>query len=328
MTLDNINHDKLTIVVTGAAGMIGSHLCDKFLQDGHSVIGVDDLTYGKIENLRNAEKIDNFQFIFQDISESLGVLHHISVDLICHLASVKKAPDAFFSFSSILLKNHHMLNNIIDYAFLKKVPVLYTSTSDVYGQSEYFSETSELNIGPTDVGRYTYAISKIHDERLLLAYSQELKLNCVILRLFGCFSERSSTTWSGGHIPIFINNALLNEDLVIYGDGSQTRSMCHISRLIDYIAKAAYNARKLNGQIINLGSTQEMSVLDSAKLIIDICQSKSDIKFKHQCEVYGNYKEIQRRFANIDKAKQLLEFDPNFDLTADIMDVTSKWKHK
>lgn len=136
----------------------------------------------------------------------------------------------------------------------------------------------------------------------------ENKIKCIIPRVFGCFSERSNSGWSGGHVPLFIDKAMRDEDITIHGDGKQTRSMCYVSDIIDGLLEILDNKNTLNGEILNIGSSEEMSVLDCAKLIIELCNSKSKIKFIDGKDVYGDYKEIKRRRANTKKIKKLTSY--------------------
>ena len=136
----------------------------------------------------------------------------------------------------------------------------------------------------------------------------ENKIKCIIPRIFGCFSERSNKSWSGGHVPLFIDKAMNNEDIIIHGDGNQTRSMCYVSDIVDGLIKILDDKDKLNGEILNIGSSEEMSVLDCAKLIIKLCDSSSKIKHISQEEAFGNYKEIKRRRANTEKMNKLTNY--------------------
>jgi len=206
--------------------------------------------------------------------------------------------------------------------------LIFTSTSDIYGNSECFLEDESITIGPPNIERYSYALSKLFDEQLLLNLANENKIRCVIPRIFGCFSERSNSGWSGGHIPLFIDKALHNEDITIHGDGKQTRSMTYVSNIVNGLVKILDEKENLNGEIINIGSSQEMSVLDSAKLIVKLCNSKSKIKHISQQEAFGDYKEIKRRKANTKKAFKLLGWKCKDDFTDKLREVIKYQRDK
>ena len=295
----------MKIMITGVCGLIGSHLADELLSQGHNVLGVDDLSFGNKDNIKSALKDDRFEFYEWDVSEDL---HFVKVDVVFHLAAYKKAPKDSINSSDVMLTNVSMIKNVIDYVTTNDSTLIFTSTSDVYGNSENFLEEESITIGPPNVERYSYAMSKLFDEQLLLNLVNEKRIRCIIPRIFGCFSERSNKGWSGGHVPLFIDKAMKGEDITIHGDGKQTRSMCYVSDIIDGLIKILENKDNLNGEILNIGSSEEMSVLDSAKLIIELCNSKSKIKFVNGEKVFGEYKEIRRRHANTDKMKKLTNY--------------------
>tara|TARA_B100001564_G_C20649171_1_gene675962 strand:+ start:863 stop:1870 length:1008 start_codon:yes stop_codon:yes gene_type:complete len=309
----------MKIMVTGVCGLIGSHLTDELLSRGHQIIGIDNLSFGNMDNISKASKDDNFTFINTDIREtnfwmlSNNCEDEVScdcdltdVDVVFHLAAYKKAPKDSIDSSDVMLNNADMIQSITQYVKQIDSLLIFTSTSDIYGNSKEFSEDESITIGPPDVERYSYAMSKFFDEQLLLNMVNEGKIKCIIPRIFGCFSERSNDGWSGGHVPLFIDNALNNKDIIIHGDGKQTRSMCYVSDIVNGLVELLNNRSILDGEIINIGSAEEMSVLDCAKLIIELCDSKSKIKFIKGKDVFGEYKEIKKRFANTTKIKSLI----------------------
>ena len=294
----------MKIMVTGVCGLIGSHLADELLLRGHKVIGIDDLSFGNKNNIENAFTNKNFDFYKYDVSKQLNQI--VRVDVVFHLAAYKKAPKASIDSSDVMLNNVEMIKSVIKYVQENNSTLIFTSTSDIYGNSENFLENESVTIGPPNIERYSYAMSKLFDEQLLMNLVNENKIKCVIPRIFGCFSERSNSSWSGGHIPLFIDKALKGEDIIIHGDGNQTRSMCYVSDIVNGLVKILENKNNLNGEIINIGSSKEVGVLDCAKLIIELCNSNSTIKHITQQEAFGDYKEIERRFANTEKAYRLL----------------------
>ena len=331
----------MKIMITGVCGLIGSHLADELLLRGHEVVGVDNLSFGNMDNISKALESNNFTFINTDIREtnfwmlSKDCEDEVScdcdltdVDVVFHLAAYKKAPKDSIDSSDVMLNNADMIQSVVNYVKNTDSFLVFTSTSDVYGNSDKFLEDESITIGPPNVERYSYAMSKFFDEQLLLNLVNENKIKCTIPRIFGCFSERSNNGWSGGHIPLFINKALHNEDIIIHGDGKQTRSMTYVSNIVSGLVKILDERNKLSGEIINIGSSQEMSVLDSAKLIVNLCNSKSKIKHISQQEAFGNYKEIKRRKANTKKAFDLLKWKCEDNFTDKLKEVIKCWRDK
>ena len=234
----------MKILVTGVAGLIGSHLCDKLLEMGCEVVGVDNLSYGNTDNLPNH---DNFTFIEEDCTDDFWRLSkycmcEVSCDCnlsgfhyVFHLASYKKTyPKVGFenkvSSSDVMLNNSKMIKRVSDFCKEDGTRLIFTSTSDVYGHHETFNENDGVSISKTDVERQSYSLVKLFEEQVLLNLYNQGELNVSVARIFGCFSERSNKKWSGGHIPLFIDRAQNNEDIVIHGDGKQTRSMAYVGR--------------------------------------------------------------------------------------------------
>ena len=318
----------MKIMITGVCGLIGSHLADDLLSRGHQVIGVDNLSFGSLDNIFNACRNNNFKFINTDIRETNFYKYDKNIDVVFHLAAYKKAPKDSINSSDVMLNNADMIQSVVNYVKTTSSVLIFTSTSDIYGNSECFLEDESITIGPPNIERYSYALSKLFDEQLLLNLANENKIRCVIPRIFGCFSERSNSGWSGGHIPLFIDKALHNEDITIHGDGKQTRSMTYVSNIVNGLVKILDEKENLNGEIINIGSSQEMSVLDSAKLIVKLCNSKSKIKHISQQEAFGDYKEIKRRKANTKKAFKSLGWKCKDDFTDKLREVIKYQRDK
>ena len=218
--------------------------------------------------------------------------------------------------------NYDMTRAIVKKALINKSKLIFASTSDIYGNSKTFLEDEDITMGaPTNI-RYSYALSKWHSEQYILNYVTEKKLQATIIRVFGCASPQSSKSWSGGHVPLFIDLALKNQDINIHGDGLQTRSISHAKD----IAEGFSNCIEVGNEIINLGTDQETTVKEIAEYIIDKTNSSSKIIYKPKEEVFGDYKEIQRRFANTDKAKQLIDYKVNYTTEQVIDEIIEKWQ--
>ncbi len=305
------------VLITGVAGMIGSHLSEVLLDRGYEVIGIDDLSYGNLSNI--AISLNNDRFKFYKVSvidlETLKILTK-DVSTIIHLAAVKKIAEKDISLPTLQI-NAKGTENILEVAKMWSCKVLFASTSDVYGMSPDLPlrEDGDLLIGPSLIRRWSYAVSKLYGEQLSFAYFHDHRVPIVIIRYFGGFSPRSSFAWSGGHIPIFIKSVLANQELIIHGDGSQTRSMGFVTDLVEGTV-LALECDKAVGEIINIGNDEELSVLESAHLIHQIAGTGQTLKLKHvpMTEVFGKYKDIQRRIPDLTKARTLLGYAPKVKL--------------
>lgn len=302
------------VLVTGVAGMIGSHLLDTLLARGtYDVLGVDDLSFGKYANIAHNIGHPNFRFYRANVTDldSLRILGR-DVDIIVHLAAVKKISEADSAMLTLTV-NAKGTEHIFEVAKMWGSKVVFASTSDVYGMSPDLPlrEDGDLLLGPSMVKRWSYAVSKLYGEQMAFAFHKDDGVPTVVLRYFGAFSPRSSFSWSGGHIPIFIRSILADEEVIIHGDGSQTRSMAFVDDVVDGTLRAM-EADAAVGQIINLGNDEEMSVLDCARLIHGIADTGHELKIRYVPfqDVFGQYKDIMRRVPDLRKAAALLGYRP------------------
>ena len=291
---------------------------------------MDDLSFGTLDNVKNIIDHENFEFVRYDLkSPFIKLLSGKSIEVIYHLAAFKKAPPSKSNYregsdnllktscNDVMLNNSKMMDNVIE--FIKqtnpKIKLIYTSSSDVYSNHKDFLESSPVEFGPPTVERYSYALSKWFEEQLVMNAYNEGTINAAVARIFGCYSERSKIGWSAGHVLIFIDKALKNEDIIIHGDGLQTRSMSHVFDIVNGLTAMIDNFNFINGEILNLGSSEEVSILDTAKLIIKMLDSKSNIKFVETEKIHGKgYKDIQRRYADTTKAKKLIGYKTTIKL--------------
>ena len=205
--------------------------------------------------------------------------------------------------------------------------VVFASTSDVYGMSPDLplNEDGDLLLGPSMIKRWSYAVSKLYGEQLAFAYYHDYKVPVVVIRYFGGFSPRSSFAWSGGHVPIFIRAIMNDEEVIVHGDGTQTRSMGFVTDLVNGTMLAMENENAI-GEIINIGNDEELSVIDTAKMIHEIANTGKPLKinFVPMSVVFGKYKDIMRRIPDLSKAKRILGYEPKFKLKASIIETINE----
>ena len=305
------------ILITGIAGMIGSHLLDYLIVKNYEIIGIDNLSFGKMENIQSHLDVERFKFYRVDVRdfETLKILSR-DVDIIVHLAAVKKISE-LDSCMATLKVNVKGTENVFEVARMWGCKVIFASTSDVYGMSPDlpFHEDGDLLLGPSMIKRWSYAVSKLYCEQMAFAYYKDYSVPIVILRYFGGFSPRSSFSWSGGHIPIFVDAILNGQEVTIHGDGMQTRAMAYVDDLVEGTILAMENGKAV-GEVVNLGNDEEMSVIDTAYLIHEIASTGNELKLKYikMEEIFGKYKDILRRRPDLTKARKLLGYEPKISM--------------
>jgi UDP-glucose 4-epimerase len=319
--------EKKRIVVTGGAGFIGSNLCDELIERGYAVTCVDNLSMGLLSNISHHLNNPNFTFINGNVQNfgNLGIDIE-SVSTIVHLAAFKIP-----RYGNTLLINSEGLKSVLETAKPHKTKVVLASTSDVYGKSPNlpFREDGDLLIGPSDVKRWSYAVSKLYDEHLGFAYQEAFGIPVVILRFFGSYGPRHHLSWWGGPQSVFIQKILKNEEIEIHGDGLQTRSFTYISDTVRGVA-ASVELDAANGEIINLGSTHEITILDLAKTIHRLIGNTEPLKLKYvpySSFSGGKYEDVMRRIPDVNKAKRLLGVQSEVSLE-DGLSRTIEWQRK
>lgn len=306
-----------TVLITGVAGMIGSHLLDDLLDRGYTVTGMDDLSYGSEANIAHQKGHSRFTFLNANVLDIETVKKAATgAQAIIHLAALKKISEKEDAYPTLSV-NATGTENVLKVARELGCKLVFASTSDVYGMSPDLplNEDGDLLIGPSMIKRWSYAVSKLYGEQMANAYYRDFGVPVVILRYFGAFSPRSNFSWSGGHIPIFIQQVLNDEAITIHGDGSQTRSMGFVSDLVEG-TRLALESEAAIGEIINLGNDEELSVLDSAKLIHRLAGTDKELKLKFipMSDIFGKYKDIMRRIPDLSKAKRLLGYTPKVNM--------------
>lgn len=294
----------MKILITGGAGFIGSHLCDFLIAKGNKVICLDNLITGKTENVAHLMNNPNFKFIRHDVTTFIDV--NEPIDFVLHFAS-PASPVDYQKYPIQTLKVGSLgTHNALGVAKAKGAKFLLASTSEVYGDPQVNPQPESYwgNVNPIGP-RGVYDEAKRFAEAITMAYNNVHKLDTKIARIFNCFGPRMRQD-DGRAIPNFIIQALANEPLTVYGDGTQTRSFCYIEDMVDGLYKLMLS--KVN-EPINLGNPTEVTILEIAKQIISMTGSKSKIEFKPL-----PVDDPKVRCPDITKAKKVLGWEPKISL--------------
>lgn len=306
----------MKIGITGVAGFIGSNLADALVERGYHVIGLDNLSMGSLRNIEHHRGRPNFEFHQIDVRDLEGMRHAFhQADAIVHLAAFK-IPRYGNAIETLEINNVGG-RNALELGRDGKRRIVLASTSDIYGKNPQvpFSEKSDSVIGPTTVPRWSYAVSKLFDEHLALAYHSSYSVPVTILRFFGSYGPRQHLSWWGGPQSVFISAVLKDETVEIHGEGKQTRSFTYITDLVDGIVRATeYQSEPT--PIFNLGNTDEITILELAHLVYELCETARPFKIKMvpYASIGGNYEDVQRRIPDISLARKVLGFEPRVNL--------------
>jgi UDP-glucose 4-epimerase len=300
------------IGITGAAGFIGSNLTDALIARGHGVVGLDNLSMGSLHNLEQHQGSPNFEFHKLDVRDREGMRTVFrQVDRVIHLAAFK-IPRYGKAIETLEI-NSEGGKNVLEIGRDGNRRVILASTSDIYGKNPAvpFSEDSDSVIGPTTVPRWSYAVSKLFDEHMALAYHSSYSLPVTILRFFGSYGPRQHLSWWAGPQSVFISAILKNEPVEIHGDGTQMRSFTYITDLVDGIVRATeYDAEPT--AIFNLGNIEEVTILQLAQIVYELCGAAWPLKLKMvpYSSIGGKYEDVLRRIPDITHARTELGFGP------------------
>jgi UDP-glucose 4-epimerase len=300
---------KPIALITGGAGFIGSYLCRSMLADNFAVRCYDDLSHGAIANISEISDNPDFEFFHKDVCNLADLkVAMADAEVVFHMAA-RKIP-RYGDALSTLYVNNEGTRNILELAIDTGAKVILASTSDVYGKGiPPFKESDNLVIGPSDIRRWSYAVSKLFDEHLAQAYFHEKGLRTVVLRFFGSYGPRNHRSWWGGPQSVFIDQVLKGEELTIHGDGLQTRSFTYIDDLISGIL-ASSRIDDAVGKIFNLGSEQEVTIAELARLISELIRPNEPPKMKFiPYETFGGgYEDVRRRIPDLTRARAILGF--------------------
>ena len=302
----------MRILVSGVAGFLGSNLLDRLLADGHSVIGIDDLSTGRKENIAHHSGHPQFAFIEGDIcnKNALAAVRG-SVDRVVHLAA-RKIP-RYGNRLATLTVNLDGTRTVLEYARSSGIKTVLASTSDVYGRNPevpFSEERSDLVLGSPKSARWAYAVSKAFDEHLGFAYQEEYGLPVTLLRFFGSYGPRHHLSWWGGPQPVFIDAILKGEPVTIHGDGKQTRTFTYVDDTIEGICRSVM-LDEANGEVFNIGGTEEVSILELATVIWELCATGKPLEIEfvpYQSFTGQRYDDVRRRVPDVEFAHQKLGF--------------------
>ncbi len=297
------------ILVTGVAGFLGSHLLDRLLAAGHSVVGIDNLSMGSLSNIAHQLSNPAFRFLEKDVvDQSTFAELKSTFDCVVHLAAFKiprygKAIDT-------LRINYQGTDNVFQYASKNSSKCVIASTSDIYGRNPKlpFSETDDSVIGNSKVARWAYAVSKLFDEHLAFAYQESYGIPVTVLRFFGSYGPRQHLTWWGGPQSVFIGAALNDKEIPIHGDGLQTRSFTYVSDTVEGIYQAIVK-EEANGEIFNIGSTHEINILELAKIIHRLSGAPGEVNIRmvpYESFTGKAYEDVRRRVPDVSRCSEIL----------------------
>lgn len=314
----------MRILITGAAGFLGSHLCDHLLADGHEVIGMDNFVTGNPDNIAHLAGNENFSFYRRDISNYIFVTG--KVDSILHFASPAspnpQSKSGYFNLPIQTMKAGALgTHNCLGVARINQSRFLLASTSEIYGDPEVHPQTETYSGNVDPVGeRAVYDEAKRFAESLTMAYHRFHGVNTSIVRIFNTYGPRMDME-DGRALPNLLKQALLGEPLTVYGDGSQTRSFCYVDDLVDGIVKLLYSSEHLP---VNIGNPVEMTILQFAEAINKITGNKAGIVYKDA----RSARDPQRRQPDIKRAKDILNWEPKVDLEEGIRKTIPFFKQK
>jgi UDP-glucose 4-epimerase len=312
----------MRVLITGGAGFIGSHLAEAYLERGDEVYIIDDLSTGSLDNLSPLKEKAAFQkrlFVHIDTIHNRELLLELvgTCDVVQHLAAAVGVRYILDHPMESIKTNIQGTEVVLEFCNKFKKKVMIASTSEVYGKHLHapLIETDNIIYGPSSKFRWSYAASKLMDEFMSLAYFRTTGLPVAVVRLFNTVGPRQTGAY-GMVIPRFVSQALKGEPLTVYGDGNQTRTFTYVKDVV-WALMNLMETDQAFGEVFNIGGTEEVSMLDLAKMIVAATHSSSEIRILPYDQVFGkDFEDMQRRVPSIEKIKNLIGFDPKTPLDA------------
>src|SRR3954469_7967870 len=312
-------------LITGGAGFIGSHLAEELLIRGEQVHVLDDLSTGAMGNIRHLKEMRDFGYTIESAANPGLVAELVDeADVVYHLAAAVGVALIVDSPVRTIETNVHCTEVVLQQASRKRKPVLIASTSEVYGKSDAvpFGEDGDLTLGATRFGRWAYACSKAIDEFLALAYWKERQLPTVVVRLFNTVGPRQTGRY-GMVVPRFVAQATAGDPVTVYGDGTQRRCFCSVGDVVDALT-TLIDHEPAYGEVINVGSQEECSILQLADRVIGVTSSSSETALIPYSEAYEDgFEDMHRRVPDLSKITAMIGWQPTRVLDEIIADVAS-----
>ncbi len=303
-------------LITGGAGFVGSHLADRLLELGHTVLVLDNLSTGSIENISHLKGHERFSYTIDTVTNAPLLAEMIDrCDVVFHLAAAVGVKLIVEQPVHTIETNVHGTEVVLEHANKKKKQVFIASTSEVYGKSTDvpFRESADLVLGSTAKHRWAYACSKLIDEFLALAYWKERKLPVVVVRLFNTVGPRQTGQY-GMVVPTFVRQALANQPITVFGDGTQSRSFTYVGDVVDALIALAQEPRAV-GEVFNIGNSGEVTMRDLAEKVKAMTGSHSPIRLIPYDEAYeAGFEDMPRRVPDISKIRALIGYEPKLGL--------------
>jgi len=315
-------------LITGGAGFIGSHLAEALLAQGDSVTVLDDLSTGRIDNVAHMASNGRFQAVIDSVTNERTVGRLIERhDVVFHLAAVVGVRLVVDAPIHTIETNVNGTETVLRHARRHGRLVVVASTSEVYGKGTAlpFREDADLVLGPPNKRRWGYATSKLMDEFLTLAYWHEHRLPTIVTRFFNSVGPRQNSRY-GMVLPNFVDRALRGQELMVHGDGSQTRCFTWVGDVVSALLKLVADPRAY-GEVFNVGNDVEISILELAHRVKALTDSDSDIEFvPYDTAFDANFEDMRRRVPDVSKLRQLTGFRPRLGLDDIIKRTADYWR--
>jgi UDP-glucose 4-epimerase len=315
-------------LITGGAGFIGSHMAERLLKDGQEVVVIDNLSTGSLKNIEGLQKKPKFDFVEGDVRNEglIGPLVERS-EAVFHLAAAVGVKLIVERPVHTIETNISGTEAVLEAANKFGKKILIASSSEVYGKNEAvpFCEDDDIVLGSTSFSRWSYACSKAIDEFLGLAFHQQYGLGVIIGRFFNTIGPRQTGQY-GMVVPRFVQRALKNEPVSIYGTGEQSRCFCYVDDVVEAVI-GLMNCRQARGKIYNIGSSEEITIESLADKVIEMTDSKSKKEFVPYEKAYGRpIEDMMRRVPNLERIKDAIGWEPETSLTETLQVIIESFK--